>query len=74
MRRDTLREFRLVEAPGDDRIMVNLAYLVSVAPSATGKDRTVIRVTTGRGFEEYTVRGTYDETRAVIYPAADDAA
>ena len=63
-----LREFRRADCPGDDRLAVNLLYLISAAPDPAAADRTVIRITTGRGFEEYTVRGGYDQLRADLFP------
>ena len=53
-------------AAGDGRITVNLRYVVSVAPDPEAAGQTVVRLTTGRGFEEYSVRGTYDDVKAAI--------
>jgi hypothetical protein len=66
-----LREFRRAEDLPDARITLNMAYVVSVAPHPAGPDQTVVRVTTGRGFEEYAVRGSYDQIKAVILGAAN---
>lgn len=63
-----LREFTRVGG-GDRRITINLRYLISVEPGP-GPDQTVLRITTGRGFEEYTIRGGYDEVTAALQDTA----
>jgi hypothetical protein len=70
MRDDPMREFRRADCPGDDRITLNVAYVVSVAPDPASADRAVIRIATGRGFEEYTLRGGYEQVRNALRPAA----
>jgi hypothetical protein len=61
-----LIEFARVGVGGDGRITVNLQYVISLAPDPAAADRTVVRITTGRGFEEYTVVGGYDRVMADV--------
>ena len=67
-----LREFRRTEGGSDGRITINLTYLISVAPSQGVPDQTVIRVATGRGFEEYTLRSSYDQVTASLADSPAD--
>jgi hypothetical protein len=67
-----LHEFTRVGVGGDARIAVHLQHVISVAPDPAAADRTVIRITTGRGFEEYTVRGGYDQVMAAIDRSLSD--